>query len=114
MPRENSVVDQILKYLNGLDGCVAEKTQGTALSSGKADINACVRGRAVRIEAKTLDNGNVPSLKQRVNLMRWSAAGAVCIIAYTVEDVKSIIHSNGVLQTYRKDYGSGMIAERIV
>lgn len=114
MPRENSIVDQILKYLNSLENCVAEKTQGTALNSGKADINACIGGRAVRIEVKTLDNGNVPSLKQRVNLMRWASAGAVCIVAYTVEDVKAIILPDKVLKTYRKDYGNGMIAERII
>lgn len=114
MPRENAVVDRILEYLNGLKGCVAEKTQGTALSSGKADINGCINGRALRIEVKTLDHGNIPSKKQYVNLMRWNAAGAVCIIAYTVEDVKAIVTASGEIKPhYKKDYGNGMIAERI-
>lgn len=114
MPRENAVVDQILEYLNGLVDCVAEKTQGTALSSGKADVNGCINGRALRIEVKTLDHGNVPSKKQYVNLMRWNAAGAVCIVAYTVEDVKRIIRPSGEIRAYyKKDYGNGMLAERV-
>ena len=114
MPRENSIVDQILKYLNSLENCVAEKTQGTALSSGKADINGCLNGKALRIEVKTLDHGNVPSKKQYVNLLRWNAAGAVCIVAYTVEDVKAIVMASGEIDPcYKKDYGNGMIAERV-
>lgn len=115
MPRENSIVDQILKYLNSLENCVAEKTQGTALSSGKADINGCLNGKALRIEVKTLDHGNIPSKKQYVNLMRWAAAGAICIVAYTVADVQKIIRPSGEIRTvYRQDYGNGMIAERII
>lgn len=115
MPKENSVVDGILDYINSLPFSTAEKTQGTALSSGKADINACVRGRCVRIEVKTLDHGNTPSKKQKINLKRWAASKAVCIVAYTVEDVKNIITTKGTFNlNYRRDYGNNMISERIL
>ena len=78
MPREQTIVNAILKYLNSLPCCVAEKVQGTALSSGKADINGCYKGHSLRIEVKTADNGNKASKKQLVNLKRWQAAGAFC------------------------------------
>ncbi len=91
MSRENVIVAEILSYLNKLPICVAEKVQGTALSSGKADINACYRGHTLRIEVKTPDNGNTASKKQNMNLRRWKAAGAYCCVAYNLETVKNLI-----------------------
>ena len=88
MPREEVIVAAIIKYLNSLDGGVAEKVQGTSMSSGKADINACYRGKAIRIEVKTPDHGNKASEKQKLNLKRWQKAGAICLVAYSLEDVK--------------------------
>lgn len=87
MPKESTIVTSILTYINGLKGGVAEKTQGTARSSGKADINACYQGRSIRIEVKTPDDGNTASKKQSVNLQRWRAAGALAFVAYSVKDV---------------------------
>lgn len=115
MGKETNITTNILRYLNSLPFAVAEKVQGTSLSSGKADINAVVNGRAVRIEVKTRDHKNTASKKQRINLKRWASAGAVCIIAYAVDDVKAVIPANGVSfrKHYYKDYGAGMVAERI-
>ena len=87
MPREDSIVASVLRYLNGLEGGVAEKVQGTAYSSGKADINACYKGQSIRIEMKTPDNGNKASKKQKVNLLRWRTAGAVAFTAYSLKEV---------------------------
>ncbi len=115
MARENSIVSSILEYINSLPCSIAEKVQGTALSSGKADINACVRGRCVRIEVKTIDHNNKPSKKQHINLRRWASKGAVCIVAYTVNDVKSVITKDGYFRReYRKEYSHGMVAERVL
>lgn len=91
MPRESTIVAEILDYLNKLPNCVAEKLQGTALSSGKADINCCYKGHSLRIEVKTPDHGNKASKKQKINLRRWKAAGAFCIVAYNLEDVKKLL-----------------------
>lgn len=93
MPRETSIVRRTLDYLNALEGCVAEKVQGTAFSSGKADINGCYKGRAFRIELKTPDHGNKASKKQVVNLLRWAKAGAATAVAYSLEDVIKVINS---------------------
>lgn len=95
MPREEVIVSSIIKYLNSLDGGVAEKVQGSSMSSGKADINACYKGRSIRIEVKTPDHGNKASEKQKINLRRWKRAGAYCIVAYSLEEVKELIREIG-------------------
>lgn len=96
MAREVSIVDRILNYINNMPEGVAEKVQGTALSSGKADINACISGRCIRLEVKTSDHGNKASKKQKINLRRWSAAGAICGVVYSLEEVKELLEKNGV------------------
>lgn len=96
MAREVSIVDRILNYINNMPDGVAEKVQGTALSSGKADINACIGGRCIRLEVKTSDHGNKASKKQKINLRRWSAAGAICGVVYSLEEVKELLEKNGV------------------
>lgn len=96
MAREVSIVDRILAYINNMPNGVAEKVQGTALSSGKADINACISGRSIRLEVKTDDNGNKASKKQKINLRRWSSAGAVCGVVYSLDEVKELFKKNNV------------------
>lgn len=90
--RESQIVKRILDYLNSQPNCVAEKVQGSAAGSGRADINACHNGRTIRIEVKTADHGNKASVKQQMNLKRWQAAGAICIVAYSLEDVKGALN----------------------
>lgn len=91
MPREEVIVAEIIKYINSLECGVAEKIQGTSMSSGKADINACYKGRSIRIEVKTPDHGNKASEKQKINLKRWKKAGALCIVAYSLDEVKKAL-----------------------
>lgn len=91
MARESVIVQTILDYINGLPEGVAEKLQGSALSSGKADINACYKGRTLRLEVKTADHGNRASKKQEINLKRWEKAGAVVGVVYNLEDVKQLL-----------------------
>lgn len=92
MPLESSIVDRILKYLNGLPGCVAEKVHGNALQSGRPDVNGCYNGRSFRIEVKTPDHGNKPSKLQEQNLKKWKRCGALCFVAYSLDDVKEWIY----------------------
>lgn len=96
MPLEKSIVNKIITYINKLPNGVAEKVQGTSHSSGKADVNACINGRSVRIEVKTADHGNKASKKQNVNLKRWSAAGAVCGVVYSLEEFKKLLEKYDV------------------
>ena len=96
MAREVPIVNSILSFINSLPYGVAEKVQGTARSSGKSDINACINGRCIRIEVKTADHGNKESKKQSINLRRWSAAGAVCGVVYSLEELKALLEKNNV------------------
>lgn len=96
MAREVTIVNNILNYINSLPYGVAEKVQGTARSSGKSDINACINGRCIRIEVKTADHGNRESKKQSINLRRWSAAGAICGVVYSLEELKDLLEKNNV------------------
>ena len=96
MAREISVTEQILKYINNSPQGTAEKVQGTARSSGKSDINACIKGRCIRLEVKTADHGNKESKKQSINLRRWSAAGAICGVVYSLEEVKELLRRHHV------------------
>lgn len=96
MAREITIVNSILSYINNLPYGVAEKVQGTARNSGKSDINACINGRCIRIEVKTADHGNKESKKQSINLRRWSAAGAVCGVVYSLEELKTLLEKNNV------------------
>lgn len=91
MSLESNVVSKIVRFLESLPNCAVEKTHGSALSSGKADLNACYKGRFLRLEVKTSDHGNTASKKQLINLRRWENAGAVCGVVYSVEEVKSLI-----------------------
>lgn len=96
MAREISIVDNIITYICKLPNGTAEKVQGTLRSSGKADINACINGRCIRLEVKTADHGNTASKKQSINLRRWAAAGAICGVVYSLDEVKNLLEENGV------------------
>lgn len=96
MAREISIVDKIISYINAMPHGVAEKVQGTARSSGKSDINACINGTCIRLEVKTADHGNKESKKQSINLRRWSAAGAVCDVVYSLDEVKKLLEEYNV------------------
>lgn len=90
MPIESSITHSIIAYIKLLGG-QAEKVKGDSSASGRPDINACYRGRCLRIEVKTPDNRNKTSKKQDINLKRWSRAGAVCMAVYSKNAVKYFI-----------------------
>ena len=86
---ESQLVRNILKYLNGLPDCVAEKIHGNIFQSGKPDITGCFKGQAFRIEVKDSEHYK-PTQKQLLNLERWGRVGAIAFVAYTLEDVKFV------------------------
>ena len=91
MPLESAIVSSILGYLNGLKGCIAEKVHGNAFQSGRPDINACLEGQLYRIEVKTPDHGNEPTKLQLMNLKKWAKAGAICVVVWSLDEVKNLI-----------------------
>lgn len=96
MPLETQITNRILKYLNEtVTDCVAEKVMGNAFQFGRPDINGCWKGKCFRIEVKSPDHANKPTKIQMLNLAKWKKAGAITIVAYSLEDVKELIF-NGV------------------
>lgn len=91
MAAETTVQDNIIDYINSLPYGVAENVSGNAQQSGRADINACVYGYAIKIEVKTEDTEygrKGATTKQRLYLEKWARAGAFSCVAYSVDDVK--------------------------
>jgi len=88
--RESSLTTRIIKYLNSLPGCKAEKRHGSQYSeAGAPDINACYRGRSVQIEVKR--PGEKPTRIQLKRLREWQETGAVVGWVTDLEGVKKII-----------------------
>ena len=92
---ESSLQAQVLKYLNSLPSCIAENVSGDSSQSGRSDISGCWKKRAFRIELKVTDNGNKPSKKQLFELLRWQKAGAIVMVAYTLNDIKQVFKRSG-------------------
>ena len=91
MPLESAITRSVLKWLNSLDGCVAEKVFGCPQQVGRPDINGCYKGRSFRIEMKTPDNGNKASELQELNLAKWERCGSACAVCYSLKEVKEFI-----------------------
>ena len=88
-PLEKTITKTIIRYLNGLPACYARKIHGSRYTAGFPDI-ICVReGVCLWIEVKR--PGNKPTELQLLELERWREAGALTIVAYSVEDVKDIM-----------------------
>lgn len=96
MPLETAITDKILKYLNKVPNCVAEKAMGNAFQKDKPDIEACWEGRSVKIEVKSPDHGNKPTKGQELNLKKWAKAGALCVVVWSLEEVKNLIEHKGL------------------
>lgn len=89
--RETSIQGDIIKWLNAQKGCAAENVRGNATQSGRADINACVHGRAVKLEVKRPDSSYDVTEKQRLYLRRWRRAGAVAVSVESLDEVKALV-----------------------
>jgi len=91
--REKNIVNAILRWINAEEGCSARKTHGGAYGgAGWPDIVAVVRGTAVMLEVKRPDGKGATDL-QRAELARWHAAGAVCAVVRSVDDVKLLVEA---------------------
>jgi hypothetical protein len=91
MAAEATIQSKIIDYINSLIYGCAENVSGSAAQSGRADINACVYGRTLKIEVKTEDTRygrEGATTKQRLYLERWARAGAFSCVVYNLDDVK--------------------------
>lgn len=94
MASESSVQSNIIDYINSLPYGRAENVSGNAQQSGRADINACIKGRMLKIEVKTDDTEygkKGATTKQRLYLEKWARAGAISCVVYCVDDLKYIL-----------------------
>lgn len=87
---EKSIVNSILKYLNSLPQCRAEKTWGGGYgNAGKPDITGCLNGRRFELEVK-VPGGKLTPL-QKVTLEQWKEAGAITAVVHSAEEAKEIL-----------------------
>lgn len=88
---ESTLQSKVLSYLNSLPNCIAENVSGNATQSGRADINACYKGRCLKIELKDPTTGYQPTKQQLLYLDKWNAAGAITAVCYSLTDVKNLM-----------------------
>lgn len=88
---ETSFQTKVLEYLNSLPDCIAENVSGNARQSGRADINACYKGRCLKIELKDPETGYQPTKQQLLYLKKWNRAGAITGVAYSIEDIMKLL-----------------------
>lgn len=94
--KETTITNKILKYLNSLPNCKAEKRHGSIYSEiGAPDVSACYKGRRIEIEVKV--PGKEPEKIQEVRLRQWKNAGAYTMCATSLGDV---IHAIGIIDNY--------------
>jgi Holliday junction resolvase len=62
---------------------------------GLPDLMCVYKGKIICIEVKIV--GNKPTKLQEVSLRKLSDAGAICCVAYSIEDVEKMLISNKIL-----------------
>lgn len=111
IPRESTIVDRILKYLNGLPGCIARKRHGSAYGlKGEPDIYVIIsvmRWREsvpgqftgkftsemvpLHAEIEVKRPGKEPTLLQQKRLDQYRALGVPTLVATSLDEVKAFI-----------------------
>lgn len=91
---ESALQRKIQKYLkDNLPNAVVWKNHGNQYSViGLPDIMCVYEGKIICIEVKI--SGNTTTKLQEITLKKLKEAGAITGIAYSIEDVKSILESN--------------------
>lgn len=94
---ERAIVRNILRFLNKLPGCVARKRWSGGMGvAGDPDIAGCLCGRHLEFEVNR--HGQQPPVLQAKRLEEWKRAGAVVAVVSSVEEVRSILASEGLLE----------------
>lgn len=81
---EAAIVADALKLLRKLPQCYARKVHGGPMGNvGEPDLDGCLRGRALKFEAK--QPGKKPTPPQIGAMRRWAATGA--LVGWFTSDV---------------------------
>jgi hypothetical protein len=87
---ERDAVADVINYIQSLPHSHARKVHGGTHSQvGEPDVDACVDGRAVKLEGKT--GYHKPTAVQRQALVRWADAGALAGWFRSVDDVRDLL-----------------------
>ena len=89
--KEKVIVNQILRYLNSLEGCYARKVMSSMYGSGFPDIVCCIGGRLIWFEVKR-PGGKLTKL-QELELIKWSQTGAIAEVIWSLDDVKEAVRT---------------------
>ena len=85
---EKTIRSKILRYLNSLpQSDFVVSPPGT--QTGESDIKGCIAGRYICVEVKVPGKKPRPSQRYRLNKLR--KAGALVIVASSVDEVKGAI-----------------------
>jgi len=97
-PLESSIARAIVRYLRSLPEAHARRVHGGAYgSAGEPDVDAVVSGRAVKVEVKRPSQRSRVTPLQRAALRRWEKAGAVAIVACSVDEVRDVLRGEGLV-----------------
>lgn len=90
------MTNSILKYLNNLPRCKAEKRHGGIYgTSGRPDITGCIDGVRIEIEVKT--GTNKPTKLQEKEIEAWKAAGACACVVWSLDEAKEFLRENDLM-----------------
>ena len=94
--KESEIVRKITGYLKTVENCFFWKEHGGMYgTAGIPDIIACIRGSFFGFEVKT-DKGKTTTL-QDATIRKINSAGGTAVVVRSVEDVKAVLESRGVL-----------------
>jgi len=91
---ESELTTEVLTTLNAMPEVFARKVHGSSeQGAGEPDIDACVRGRAVKIELKVWGGSrrDRPTAKQHRRMLQWQEAGALVGWARDLDEVLAIV-----------------------
>lgn len=88
--KEQTLIDQIKAYLNGLPHIFYWKEHGGIYgTAGIPDIIICHKGRFIALECK--GKGKKPTVLQQITLKKINRAGGTAAVIYNLEEVKELL-----------------------
>jgi hypothetical protein len=95
--KESALQAKVMKFLLSEPGCHALNVHGSAFQTkGTPDIVAVVAGRAVFFELKVMPNFVSPI--QKHSMRQWSESGAICRVAWSLDEVISIVDAIKIVE----------------
>lgn len=90
MRNESELAVAVRRRIESHHGGCARKVHGSSYGkSGEPDIDACVRGRAIKVELKM--PGKVPTPVQMGRLRAWARAGALAGWVTSLDELDALL-----------------------